>query len=52
MVRQRMPASRRYLIFPEAGGYAPDYPFKDDERVYPEDELVSSKTLGPLTRDE
>ena len=45
MVRQRMPASRRYLILPEAAGYAPDYPFKDDQRVYPEDELVSTRTL-------
>ena len=49
MVRQPMPPSRRFLILPEAGGYPPDYPFKGDEQVYPEDELVSGQTVGPLT---
>lgn len=51
MVRQRLPAPRRYLIVPEGGGYPPDYPFKGDEQTFPEDELVSGRTLGPLTLD-
>lgn len=47
MVRQRLPASQRFLI--EPNGSFDKNALADDEELFPEDSLPPGKKIGPLT---